>query len=156
MLHDMPVGLVPGTAGLVPGLVAVSSPPDSVAIRRFSSSSPPSLQHGGRRLYTNLRPHTLSDRSPPHRRYRLVAGCPRPTGLCRHRPAGLCRHCPAGLCRHRPAGLCRHRRHFSSAYHLFEAFNIRHFGCYVQKCKPNKMADVGRMSTQMYSKDRSL
>ena len=31
MLHDMPVGLVPGTAGLVPGLVAVSSPPDSVA-----------------------------------------------------------------------------------------------------------------------------
>ena len=37
MLHDMPVGLIPGTAGLVPGLVAVSSPPDSVAIRRFSS-----------------------------------------------------------------------------------------------------------------------
>ena len=36
MLHDMPVGLVPGTAGLVPGLVAVSSP---VAIRRFSSRS---------------------------------------------------------------------------------------------------------------------
>ena len=27
MLHDMPVGFVPGTAGLVPGLVAVSSPP---------------------------------------------------------------------------------------------------------------------------------
>ena len=37
MLHDMPVGLVPGTAGLVPGLVVVSSSPDSVAIRRFSS-----------------------------------------------------------------------------------------------------------------------
>ena len=33
MLHDMPVGLVPGTAGLV----AVSSPPDSVAMCRFSS-----------------------------------------------------------------------------------------------------------------------
>ena len=79
MFYDMPVGLVPGTAGLVPGLVAVSSPPDSVAIRRFSSS-----------------------------------------------------------------------------YHLFEAFNMCHFGCYVQKEKPNKMADVGRMSTQMYSKDRSL
>ena len=31
MLHDMPEGLVHGTAGLVPGLVAVSSPPDSVA-----------------------------------------------------------------------------------------------------------------------------
>ena len=31
MLHDMPVDLVPGTAGLVPGLVAVSSPPDSVS-----------------------------------------------------------------------------------------------------------------------------
>ena len=31
MLHDMPVDLVPGTAGLVPGLVAVSSPPNSVA-----------------------------------------------------------------------------------------------------------------------------
>ena len=39
MLHDMRVGLVPGTAGLVPGLVAVSSPPDSVAIRRFLSHS---------------------------------------------------------------------------------------------------------------------
>ena len=31
MLHDMPVGLVPGTAGLVPSFVAVSSPPNSVA-----------------------------------------------------------------------------------------------------------------------------
>ena len=75
-----PVGFVPGTAGLVPGLVAVSSPLDSVAIRRFSSRPQPSLQHGKRRLYTNLRPHTLirpvaaapslpSRRrlSPPHR-----------------------------------------------------------------------------------------
>ena len=134
MLHDMPVGLVPETAGLVPGLVAVSSPPDSVAIRRFSSR-PHHRFNMGRRLYTDLRPHTLSDRSPPPRhqpsppsRRRLSP----PTGLCRHRPAGLGRHRPAGLCRHRPAGLCRHRRRFSSAYHLFEAFNIRHFGCYVQ------------------------
>ena len=40
MLHDMPVGLVPGTAGLVPGLVAVSSPLDSVAIRRLCRHPP--------------------------------------------------------------------------------------------------------------------
>ena len=141
MLHDMPVGFVPGTSGLVPGLVAVSSPPsrlfrpwdrrsrprsrrrlvppDSVAIRRFSSRPQPSLQHGKRRLYTNLRPHALSDRPPPHRRYRLVADCPRLTGLCRHRPAGLGRHLLAGL--------CRHRRRFS-AYHLLDAFKISHFG----------------------------
>ena len=51
---------------------------------------------GRRRLVTN-------------RRHHLVAGCSRPTELCRHHPAGLCRHRPAGLCRHRPAGLCRHR-----------------------------------------------
>ena len=50
MLHDMPVGFVP-----VPGLVAVSSP----RTLSPSAASQPSLQHGKRRLYTNLRPHAL-------------------------------------------------------------------------------------------------
>ena len=43
MLHDMPVGLVPGTAGLVPGLVAVSFPPDSVATAAAFASLVPTI-----------------------------------------------------------------------------------------------------------------
>ena len=79
-------GLVPGIAGLV----AASSPPDSVAIRRFSScphhlfnvflkvhhrkiSQCSPSKDGGRRLYTDLRLHTLLHRSPPSRSSPAVA-----------------------------------------------------------------------------------
>ena len=57
-------------------------------------------------MYMNLRPYTLSHRSPPScyqpsppSRRRLSPPrrtlSPPPAGLCRHRPAGLCRHSPA-------------------------------------------------------------
>ena len=94
-------------------------------------------------MYMDLRPHTLSDRSPPPR-HQPSPPSRRRLSPPRHRPAGLCRHRPARLCRHRTAGLCRHRRRFCSAYHLFEAFNIRHFGSYVQQAKQDggRRADV--------------
>ena len=42
----------------------------------------------------------------------------------------------------RPAGICRHRRRFSSAYHIFEAFNTHHVGRYVPQCSQKQ--DGGR------------
>ena len=121
MLHDMPVALVPGTAGLV----AISSPPDSVAIRRFSSrphhrfnmADVDCIRAFGRIQY-------------PTGRRRLVCHQPSPPS-CRWSRPWDCRSRPQFRRRLVPSELCRHRRRFSSAYHLFEAFNMHHFGCYV-------------------------
>ena len=71
-----------------------------------------------------LVPAGLCRRLITSRRHRLVAGCSRPAGLCRHRSAGLF-----------------HLR-FSSTYHLFNVLHIRHVGRKIAQCSPNKDADV--------------
>ena len=100
----------------------VSSPSDSVAIRRFSSRPHHRFNMADVDVYGPSSAYVI----------RPVGAASSPTVATVSSPVVPLRHRPAGLCRHRPAGLCRHRRRFSSAYHLFEAFNIRHFGCYVQ------------------------
>ena len=75
----MPVGLVPGTAGIVPGLVAVSSPPDSVAFRRFSSLPHHRFNMADVdciRTFVHIHYPTGRRRLVTNRRHRLVAGCP--------------------------------------------------------------------------------
>ena len=66
MLHDMPVGLVPGTVGLV----AVSSPPDSVAIRhvpnhRFNMANVDCIRTFVRIHYPTGRRRTVATVSSP-------------------------------------------------------------------------------------------
>ena len=87
------VGLVPGTAGLIPGLVAISSPPDC---RHLSFSSRPHhllnmADVDCIRTFVRIHYPTGRRRLVTSRR---IVGCCRPAGLCRHRPAGLCRHPP--------------------------------------------------------------
>ena len=135
MLHDMPVGLVPGTAGLVPGLVAVSSPRTlspsaaSLVVPTIFSTWRTSIVYGPSSAY--ITPPFAAVSSPAVATV-IVTSCRRPARLYRHRPAGLCRHRPAGLCRLR----------FSSAYYLFNVFHIRHVGRKIAPGSPNK--DGGR------------
>ena len=110
---------------------AVSSPPDSVTIRRFSSR-PHHLFNMADvdciRTFVRIHYPTARQRLVTSRRHHLVAGCRHPAGLCRQRPAGPYRH--------------RRRLRFSSAYHLFNVFHIRHVGRKIAQCSPNK--DGGR------------
>ena len=73
MLHDMPVGFVPGTAGLVPGIVAVSSPrtlSPSAASRvvpnhRFNMANVDCIRTFVRIHYPTGRRHTVATVSSP-------------------------------------------------------------------------------------------
>ena len=122
----------------------VSSPPGSVAIRRFSSRPQPSLQHGKRRLYTNLRPHALSAApslpsrrrlSPPHRTLSP------PSRWTRSPPSRRTLSPPPPLlCL--PSLRCFQNQPFRS---LMQA-----------KTRWRTPQDVWRMSIRMYSTDRSL
>ena len=128
-------GLVPGTAGLVPGLVAVSSQPDSVAIRRFSSrphhlfnvflkvrhrriSQCSPNKDGERRLYMDLRPNTLPHRLQPCRSSPAVAAVLSPVSS----PGP-----PVSSPVSSPPDSVATRRYSSHPHHLFNVFlKVRH------------------------------
>ena len=143
--HRLVAGLVPGTAGLIPGLVAVSSPPDSVVILRFSSCSHHLFnvflnvnyrkisqcspnKDGGRRLHTDLLPHTLPHRSPPSRSSPAVVAVLSPVSF----PGP-----PVSSPVSSPPDSVATRRFSSRPHHLFNVFlKVRHRK--ISQCSPNK------------------
>ena len=91
----------------------------------------PSFQHGGRRLYTDLRPHTLPHHSPPSR-YQ-----PSPPSRRWLSPPRRTLSPPPRRTLSPPP-----LPQFSSTYHLFNVLHIRHVGRKIAQCSPNK--DGGR------------
>ena len=123
----------------------VSSPPDSVATRRFSNrphhlfnvfrhrkiSQCSPNKDGGRRLYTDLRPHTLPHRSLPSRSSPAVAAVLSPVSF--PGPPGPPVSSPVSS----PPDSVATRRFSSRPHHLFNVFlKVRHRK--ISQCSPNK------------------
>ena len=119
----------------------------SVAIRRFSSRPQPSLQHGKRRLYTNLRPHALSDRrSPPPVATVSSPVVPAPPGSVATVP-------PDSVATFSPNSVATAAASPPNISSMLSKSAIS----VANACK-NKMADAAgcmAVSIQMYTKDRS-